>query len=314
MKDLFPAIVGQEVAKRKLGFYIAGYQHSRIMPNALLVAPKGHGKTFMAKALAANLTLKDSVEPKPYYVVNCSTLKNVRQLLNDIIVPLVISKEVTVLFDEASELPNDVTMMLLSLLNPNKENKNSLSYDDYSIEVDFTKQTFLFATSEVHLVHHALVDRLTRFDLEEYSLPNLGEIMMKTLEGIRFEDTVLDRVAKVLRGNARQAQKMANDILIYLKGKGSDTFTLDNWKEFRSTLGILPLGLNQTEIRLLEILARRKDVKLTALAAIMGMSRTSIQQDVELYLQKNNLIAITTNGRNITANGQDYFHIIKNAV
>lgn len=311
MEAPFSDVVGQEVAKRKLGFYLKGYRRTGIMPNIFFVAPKGHGKTFVARSLAASLIREGADAPKSYQIVNCSTLKNVRQLISDIIVPIIQDKEVTILFDEASELPEDVTMMLLTLLNPNRGNRNSVKVDDYTIEFDFTKHTFLFATSEPHKVNHALIDRLTRVDLEEYTLTNLGEIMMQTLQGVRFEDDVLNRVARVLRGNAREAQKMANDIEVHLGDRLKKVFTLDDWKEFRADLGLLPLGLNHTEIRLLEILSERKDVRLTALAAIMGMSRSSVQQDAELYLQKNNLISITQSGRNITGHGQEYFKIVK---
>ena len=43
------------------------------------------------------------------------------------------------MFDECSELPKDVTMALLTILNPNKDNKNTFDYEGYSFEIDFKR-------------------------------------------------------------------------------------------------------------------------------------------------------------------------------
>ena len=49
-KKLFPEIIGQDAAKRKLAFFINGYKASKIIPHIMFVAPKGCGKTTLAKA------------------------------------------------------------------------------------------------------------------------------------------------------------------------------------------------------------------------------------------------------------------------
>ena len=129
-EELFPKIVGQDRAKRRLKFYIDGYRASHVIPHLMFIAPKGCGKTMMAKALGKNLTLKDDpTKPKPFLEINCSTIKSVKQLFNQIIIPHVNQKECTILFDEASELPKDVTMALLTILNPNATNRTSFSVE-----------------------------------------------------------------------------------------------------------------------------------------------------------------------------------------
>jgi Holliday junction resolvasome RuvABC ATP-dependent DNA helicase subunit len=59
-------------------------------------------------------------------------------------------------------------------------------------------------------------------------------------------------------------------------------------------------------LQLLRILYENKDMSLTALSAKTMMSRESLQRDVELYLQKLNLLKIDTTGRNITPQGCNY--------
>ncbi len=261
---------------------------------------------MIAKEYAFNLKkASGGGRPKKFLIVNCASVKNLGEMMNDVIIPC-LDKDVTILLDEASELPMPASMALLSMLNPNKENKNQFAYGDYNINIDFSKQTFLFATTEAHKMFHALMDRLTRVDLEDYSLTELGEIVNKGLNGTKFEDGILEKISSVLRGNARQARKMADDISSYLKRTNQNNFSTEDWKEFIKALDIHPLGLNQTELRVLRVLSERKETKLTTLAAMMGMSRSSVQRDAELYLQCHNLMSVGLTGRAITAKGQAY--------
>lgn len=307
MKNLFENIVGQDSAKRKLEFYLNGYNASRVIPHLMFVAPKGCGKTTLAKATARCLGGTGTPDkPKTFIEINCSTIKGVRQFINQVVIPHVHNKEVTVLFDEASELPKDVTMALLTILNPNSTNRNTFCYDDFQIDFDFSLQSFLFATTEAQQIFHALMDRLERVDLEEYSGEHLAEIIRRSLPHVTFEDGVLAEASSVLRGNARQAQKMANNINAYLKQNNQTNFNKSDWLSLKNSLGILPLGLNRIELQILRILAAKKESSLTNLSAKTGLTRECIQRDFELYLQKQSLMEITTAGRSLTSAGSAY--------
>ena len=52
---LFPDIVGQSNATRVLDFFCRGFEKTSIIPHLMFVAPKGCGKTTMAKATARRL-------------------------------------------------------------------------------------------------------------------------------------------------------------------------------------------------------------------------------------------------------------------
>jgi Holliday junction resolvasome RuvABC ATP-dependent DNA helicase subunit len=304
---LFPDLVGQEVAKRKIGFYLDGYKASNYIPHLMFVAPKGCGKTTMAKACAKQLgEAANPAKTKPFLELNCSTIKNVAQFFNQVVIPHLNHQECTVLFDEASELPKDVTMALLTILNPNKDNRTSFSFEDYTVDFDFTRQSFMFATTEAQSIFHALMDRTERIDLEEYSYNELGKIVGLNLEDVEFEDGLLDKIATVLRGNARQAQKMANNIKSYCAARRLDKFATSNWNELKHALGILPEGLSRIELQVLRILADSKECSLTNLAAKTGLTPECLRRDFEMYLQKHSLMEITTTGRSITPKGQKY--------
>ena len=299
----FPDIIGQSNAKRVLDFFCNGFKQTSIMPHLMFVAPKGCGKTTMAKATARRL--KAINNDKRYFEINCSTIKNVKQFFNQLVIPYMQDRDATILFDECSEIPKDVSMALLTILNPNPDNQTSFTLEDYTVDFDFRRLSFMFATTETQSVFHALMDRLERVDLEEYTLDEMGKIVKLNLD-LDIEPKALEEIASVLRGNARAAQKMAQKIESYCKQNHITRFAYSDWQKLGKILSIYPLGLNITEIILLNILKDNKDCSLTNLSAKTGISKQAVQRDFEFYLQKHSLMDITTAGRNITAKGMEY--------
>ena len=296
--NLFPTIIGQHPAKRKFTFYIKAFERTGIVPNIMLTAPKGAGKTMLARAFARNLVMPNTMEPKKYIELNCATIKNLRQFVEMIMIPYMQNEDATFLFDECHMLPKDVTMALLTITNPNKHNSNTFSYEGSDIEIDFKKLTFLFATTEPQEVFHALIDRMERIDLDDYSYDELGQILLLNTEKIRFSgDIVSKHIAQSLRGNGRSAQKMATNIKSYVAANNTKTFKLSDWNELCRILDIIPHGLNKTELRYLRTLHREGTVRLYNLAAKLQMTRAAIQSDAEIYLQKLNFIDVSTHGR-----------------
>jgi Holliday junction resolvasome RuvABC ATP-dependent DNA helicase subunit len=281
------------------------------MPSIMFTAPRGCGKTMIATALASLLKVRDNSKRK--IIFNCSQLRNLRQFWNEIIIPHVHDKDCTIIFDEASELPKDVAMALLTILNPNKDNRNTFAYEDYSVDFDFSRQTFMFATTEGQSIFHALMDRMERIDLQEYSVDELGKIVLLGLEDYVIEVDALAQVATVLRGNARAAQKMAGHIKTYLDGNGKTKFTVEDWKDLQKQKSILPLGLLEKELELLTILSRKKETRLTELAAITCLSKGSIQKDYEMFLMKQGLMEIAPAGRSLTTKGHKYLKDLRKA-
>jgi Holliday junction resolvasome RuvABC ATP-dependent DNA helicase subunit len=305
----FDKIIGQEKVKKKLSFYLEGQHKTLLSPHLLFVAPRGSGKTLLAGTYASQL-LNSEGKKRKLITINCSTLTSLKSFVNDVITPFVIGKEVTILFDEASEIPPSIRMALLTILNPNKENRNTFTYDDLTIEFDFRKTTFLFATTEAHKIFHALMDRLERIDLEEYSNEDLAMIVQKNVD-VPISEEAMSEVKKVLRGNARKATQMANHISLYLDSSNRNEFSMKDWYDFKGKLGINDLGLNPMEVKILKVLSEKALTTLTNLSAKTQMSRQSLQRDAENYLQKLNLMEITAVGRKITPQGRQYLESLK---
>jgi Holliday junction resolvasome RuvABC ATP-dependent DNA helicase subunit len=309
-KENYSEIVGQDKVKKKLNFLLDGYSKTKILPHLLFVAPRGCGKTFIAQKTAEIMNRGKTI------LVNCSTIKNVKQFLNQIMLPYVYNKDAVVIFDEASELPRDVTMALLTILNPNQNNSNEFTFDEGTYSFHFNLNSFIFCTTEAQKIFHALLDRLYRIDLEDYSYADLGKIINSSL-GIKnksVKEEILNEVASVCRGNARQAQSMANQISSYLASKNSKELDKNGWNQIKDSLSIYPLGLSELELNVIKILKDHGEVRLTNLSAKTNLTKDMLQRNVELYLIRHSLIEIRPTGRALTKKGHDYHkeHLEKN--
>ena len=301
-KENFSQIVGQQKTKTKLNFLLEGFKETSIMPHLLFVAPRGCGKTLIAQETANLMGRKNNA------IINCSTIKNVKSFFNQVMLPYVVSKDITLIFDEASELPRDVTMALLTILNPNTNNWNEFTFEDGTYRFRFDLNSFIFCTTEAQKLFHALLDRLYRVDMQDYSYVELGNIISNNLKtkNQSIDDSVIGEVSSVCRGNARQAQAMANQISSYLSSKKSNKLTNDGWTDIKSKLSIYPLGLSEIELNVIKILKEHGEVRLTNLSAKTNLTKDMLQKNVELYLMRNSLIEIRPTGRALTKKGHDY--------
>ena len=51
MKDIFTDFIGQSGPRKTLNFMFDDWKGSRLLPNLMFIAPRGHGKTAFATAL-----------------------------------------------------------------------------------------------------------------------------------------------------------------------------------------------------------------------------------------------------------------------
>ena len=127
---------------------------------------------------------------------------------------------------------------------------------------------------------------------------------------MEFAEGCLDVISPTIRNNARSAVKRAKEISLYCGAKENFTFTLEDFKELSDSVGILPHGLSYTEKQILEILHTHGSCTLTGLSAKLGLSKTAVQRDHELYLLNKNLMEIDGK-RQITPQGIDVCHILE---
>jgi Holliday junction resolvasome RuvABC ATP-dependent DNA helicase subunit len=307
----FDEMIGQSKTKSVLGFYIDAFEKTEILPHMFIVGQRGQGKTMLATQVAKNLRSKTLGRVKPMLTINCSTLKNVRQFIEDIVLQYVRDQHITLFFDEVHEMPVPIQTCLLTVLNPNKNNMNTLRFEDYHIEFDFTKISFIFATTDPQQVITPLKDRCRMVHMEEYQYDELGQIVKANSEDLEFDEETLRDIASVCRGNARNACLMAKDNIIQFARRHNVSY-IDSeiWGRIKSVLGILPLGLENTELQILKVLKERQVCSLTNISAVTGLSAQALRAEFELYPLKHNLMEIAQGGRRLTNHGRKYLEAL----
>ena len=293
--DMFEGLIGQDTLKSKLGFYTEAKKATGTLPFLLFNGAKGLGKTEFAKAFGKSLS-------KPLIEINCSTIRNAEQFFEQVFIPAILDKDVTVLLDEAHALPKDLEMAFLTIFNVEGAKTKRFEFGESSLLFEFERQTFLFATTELDKLFPPFKDRLTQLDFEPYSGKELAGIIKKKMEWIDFQDNILNEICETVRGNARSAIKRALEVSAYAEVNNKSTFGRKDWKSLCDLLGIMPYGINATELQVMRILKERGACTLQMLSAVTGMSRTALQKDAEVFLLKNGFMRIDGK-REITGKG-----------
>jgi len=292
---MFEGLIGQDTLKSKLGFYTEAKKATGTLPFLLFNGAKGLGKTEFAKSFAKSLN-------KPMIEINCSTIRSAEQFFEQVFIPAILDKDVTVLLDEAHALPKDLEMAFLTIFNVEGAKTKRFEFGESSLLFEFERQTFLFATTELDKLFPPFKDRLTQLDFEPYSGKELAGIIKKKMEWIDFQDSILDEICETVRGNARSAIKRALEVSAYAEVNNKSTFGRKDWNSLCGLLGIMPYGINATELQVMRILKERGACTLQMLSAVTGMSRTALQKDAEVFLLKNGFMRIDGK-REITGKG-----------
>ena len=297
----FDKLVGQNSVKKKLGFYLEAYNSTSIVPFLNFVGAKGLGKTEFAREFGRNI-LNAEGNKRTFVEINSSTVKGVSQFFEQIYLPFILDKEVTVFFDEAHALPKEVVMVFLSIFNTEDGSEKTIIHKETAYTFDFKKHSFLFATTESDKIFAPFKDRLITIDFDNYSQADLSQIFLNNLQNITFEADALDYISSTFRGNARNCVQRVKDIQFYSASRNVNNFSMNEIKDLCDTLGILPEGCTQIEWRILNILRKEGRQSLQGLSARTGLSRSSIQKDHENYLLSRGYMEIDIQ-RIITAKG-----------
>ncbi len=297
----FDKLVGQNSVKKKLGFYLEAYNSTSIVPFLNFVGAKGLGKTEFAREFGRNI-LNAEGNKRTFVEINSSTVKGVSQFFEQIYLPFILDKEVTIFFDEAHALPKEVIMVFLSIFNTESGSEKTIVHKETAYTFDFKKHSFLFATTESDKIFAPFKDRLITVDFDNYSQADLSQIFLNNLQNITFEADALDYISSTFRGNARNCVQRVKDIQFYSASRNVNNFSMNEIKDLCDTLGILPEGCTQIEWRILNILRKEGRQSLQGLSARTGLSRSSIQKDHENYLLSRGYMEIDIQ-RIITAKG-----------
>ena len=294
MNKSFSHIIGQEHLKRQLSFYLDAYKVNGVLPFLMFSGQRGIGKTEFARAVGAACK-------KTFYEVNSSSIKSEKQFFEQFM-PQIQGTECCIMLDEAHELPRKLVAAFLSILNTEKKTVVTYTHQDVEYTFDFSKMSFIFATTEMDRLFAPFKDRLTVVDFVPYSNSEVKDIIKKRVPDVKFAAGVLDDISTTIRGNARSAVKRAKEIEMYCEAKNNPDFSAEDWASLCHKANINKRGLSNTEVQILSALKERGPLTLTMLSAITGLSVQALRKDAELHLLKMNLLRIEGT-RQITSQG-----------
>lgn len=287
----FEGIVGQERIKSTLSLYYRTYLNTNKFPFLLFIGPKGIGKTKFVRYVAKQITKNNKDN---YLEINCGNLKKREDFFFNIFRDRIQGTSKFTFFDECHNLPDEIAQIFLTIFNTEKDTDIlHLDFQGEILEFDFTKQQYVFATTEPQRLFPPLLDRLYEIGFKDYDQDELAQIILESTDCDYTPDS-LKFVASLVRGNARDAIKKARMVQMFCDsiGTGIKRFEMEHSEDFLNRTGILPGGLHRDEAIILKHLDECGPLSLTNIQAKTGLSRGAIQGVYEQYLQRRNFITI----------------------
>jgi Holliday junction resolvasome RuvABC ATP-dependent DNA helicase subunit len=295
-------LIGQRRVQEQIEHYLSGLKNPNTCRfHILLVGPKGVGKSEFARQNLKRFANRSS----SWHEINCATIKSIEGFYEHVYVPYIRNKEVTMFFDEAHNLPEDVSNLFCTIFNNERGHTRKIQGGDgKDYEFDFLKHTFVFATTQPDKLYDPFQERLSEIYFTDYTTDELEEIIKSECEKtIILEEGVPLALAERCQ-NPRQAVKLSKQIQAYMHKRAENVFKQDHIDGFFDIFEIYPLGLGPSELRYLKIL-NRGPASLKELAFKTDENKTVLLYETEKFLVKNDLIKIDRK-REITDEGRQY--------
>ncbi|MFA5312354.1 MAG: AAA family ATPase [Methanomassiliicoccales archaeon] len=297
--EVFDNIVGQDAARKKLSFYVRSHSPATPFPSMIFTGSHGLGKSYLSSKTAEAIG-REIVE------VNCAAIPTATDFIEGVLFSKVLgSAPKTILMDEAHELSDEVTTLLLTLLNPNENHINYLNYKNWSIVYDMSKINIIFATTNAHAMFKPLLNRCTEIYFDPYNSDELFRIVRQYTSPLKLNASK-SAIAYACRGRARDAYVLSQNIQRYCTMTASNTLSNADWEDLANIFGIYPMGLNAQEVKVLNILSKSSAMSCRSLAIQMMVDEKNVEQELEVRPKELGLIENTPKGRHLTKNGLLY--------
>ncbi len=297
--------VGQEKAKDMLRVYIqAARSRGEALDHVLFYGPPGLGKTTLAGILAHEMGSELKITAGPA-IEKPGEMAAILNNLNDGDVLFV---------DEIHRLNRQVEEVLYPAM------------EDYAIDIvigkgasarsirlDLPHFTLVGATTRAGLLTAPLRDRFGMiYHLEFYTEEELLSIVLRSAKVLQVEATRegARQIASRSRGTPRLANRFLKRVRDYAQVRHDGVITEEVASEALDLLGVDPLGLDETDRRVLSIMIGKfggGPVGLETLAAALSEDVGTLEDVYEPYLLKSGFLNRTPRGR--VATEQAYRHL-----
>jgi len=261
----FSEFVGQSQAKEVLKIIVdAANMEERLIPNVLLTGAFGHGKTTLAKLIAKRHHKKVSI-------IDGANAAN-------LVSP---SPDRIYIIDEAHNIPAQVT-------------------DSFNILIDSNQLRIIACTTNPGALPSPFRSRFRMVYLQEYSIENIALILQKASKrlGMTIQKPALEKISERSKLNPRMALSLLEfmrESTVVSKKKGS--IGIDSVDKSLAQLEIDDQGLTAVDRKYLELLSAVKPTGLQYLSSVLALDKDTIQEEIEPYLIRQNLVERTPKGR-----------------
>ncbi len=298
--------IGQDSIKKSLRVFIASTKgRGDTFDHTLFYGPPGLGKTTLAKIISEelNVSLKQTTGP---------SLEKVSDLASILIG---LSKGDIFFIDEIHRLPKIIEEVLYSAMEDFKlpilaGSKRSA----HTIVLDLNPFTIIGATTRFGLISPPLRDRFgIVYHLEPYSAEELKMIILRDAEvfGIKINEEASYLIGERARGVPRIAIQLLKRVRDYSSINGQEIINGKDALNSFEGLHIDQYGLNDLDRKYIRALLEKfkgGPIGIEAIANSVGEDRGTIEEIIEPYLLKINLILRTPKGRIVTKLAKKYFN------
>ena len=300
----FSEMVGQRAGFERLSIAVdASRKRGETLGHILLDGPPGLGKTTFATCIPKELgtTLQ---------IASGAALAAPKDLLPY----LTNAAEGSVLFiDEIHRLPIAVEEFLYPAM---EDFRIDITLGDgvsaRTINMPLRPFTLVGATTRPGLLSAPLRDRFVmREHLDFYSREDLAEIVRRSAVKLDMpmDDATADEIAQRSRGTPRLANNRLRWIRDFSTSRAEGSIDVEIARTALEMQGIDELGLDSFDRRYLETIQRvfaGGPVGIEAIAHTMSSATDTLEDDVEPFLLRCELVVRTPRGRRLTPRGEEH--------
>jgi len=301
----FSKIIGQELVKEKLKFYLHSHCQASPLPTLLFSGSHGLGKTYTAKILAENMGRR-------FVEVNCEMIQTTKDFVESVLFERVLGDSpVTILLDEAHRLSKEVSTALLSMLAPSKNSINLFHYKNVPISYDMSKINVIMATTDAFRIFKPLLNRCEKIYFDHYPPNELFRILEFYLTDTDIRGCSVEELSWACRGRARDAFFLADKIKRMCQINGTRILTPDGWNNLKKIFDIFHMGLNRQEVELMMIIRDNEPISCHNIAMLMMLNEENVEGEIEVRPRELGLITNITQGRILSEDGKKYCESIE---